>query len=123
MCAECFKAGADAWRGSAKRFRDTHPIPGDSDKSAAIADSDRASIVGAGQVGIDISGDEVKIGGTVYESAWLIEKVGVHLCYSRDAGSCLTWVTFSDSAAWRFDDKASAERVIDDTQADRRRRR
>ena len=33
MCAECFKAGADAWeKARAKRFRDTHPIPGDGDK-------------------------------------------------------------------------------------------
>ena len=44
--------------------------------------------------------------------AWLIERRGINLCYSQDASSCRSWVTFSDPAAWRFEDKASAERII-----------
>ena len=46
-------------------------------------------------------------------TAWLIERTDVRLCYSQDpAQPCAKWVTFTDPAAWRFDDKKSAERVI-----------
>jgi hypothetical protein len=44
------------------------------------------------------------------ETAWLIERTGIPLCYAKDG--CLQWVTFTDPNAWRFDDKASAQNVI-----------
>jgi hypothetical protein len=44
--------------------------------------------------------------------AWLIEKDDVRLCFSRDGATCLRWVTFTDPAAWRFENKDSAECVI-----------
>ena len=43
---------------------------------------------------------------------WLIERKDAQLCYSRDASSCRTWVTFTDPAAWRFDTQSDAEAVI-----------
>lgn len=46
------------------------------------------------------------------EDGWLIERNGVHLCYSSDGSSCYRWVTFTDPAAWRFETKEAAERVI-----------
>jgi hypothetical protein len=46
-------------------------------------------------------------------TAWLIERTDVSLCYSRDTSQpCSKWVTLTDSNAWQFGDKASAERVI-----------
>ncbi len=73
----------------------------------------KRQVVGAGQVGIDLSGDAVQVGGAVeYESSWLIERSGTQLCYSQDASSCQAWVTFTDPAAWRFNDRDSAERII-----------
>lgn len=41
--------------------------------------------------------------------AWLIERHGVCLCY---AASGPFWVTFTDSRAMRFPDKASADATI-----------
>ena len=58
----------------------------------------KRQVVGAGQVGIDLSGDAVQVGGAVeYESSWLIERSGTQLCYSQDASSCQAWVTFTES--------------------------
>jgi hypothetical protein len=47
-------------------------------------------------------------------TAWLIERVGVNLCYARDRVGCREWVTFTDPAAWRFDSKAEAEAIINE---------
>jgi len=46
-------------------------------------------------------------------TAWLIERTDTQLCYS-DGSTTFRWVTFTDPTAWRFDDKASAERVIEE---------
>jgi hypothetical protein len=45
-------------------------------------------------------------------TAWLIERDGIHLCYSQDGAACHKWVTFTDPAAWRFDTQTAAETII-----------
>ena len=54
---------------------------------------------------------ERAIGGDM-TTAWLIERKDARLCYAQDGSSCLGWVTFTDPAAWRFDDRTSAEAII-----------
>jgi hypothetical protein len=44
-------------------------------------------------------------------TAWLIERLDVHLCYSNGDTS-FRWVTFTDPKAWRFETKEEALRVI-----------
>lgn len=46
--------------------------------------------------------------------AWVISRVDVPLGYARDAEGCLEWVLFTDDNLWRFPDRASAERVVND---------
>jgi hypothetical protein len=48
------------------------------------------------------------------ETAWLIERKGIGLCYRKDGTSNDSWVTFIDPNAWRFPTKQAAEKIINE---------